>query len=144
MNAPRVQDPDYVARVRGCFDGQTLMRTIGARLTRLEPGAVDIAFAYRADLAQQNGFIHAGIVTALIDTACGLAAYTLMPADADVLSVEFKVNLLRPAAGERFLACGLVIKPGLTLMVTRGDLWALAPESSRIHVATMQATMIRR
>lgn len=140
-------DPDYAARVRACFEGQSLMRTLNAQLTRLEVGAADIAFDYRADLAQQNGFIHAGIVTALIDTACGLAAYTMMPADADVLSVEFKVNLLRPAMGERFVACGRVVKPGNTLIVTQGELraWQGADTTTAgTQVAIMQATMIRR
>jgi uncharacterized protein (TIGR00369 family) len=147
MSDFQVRDPDYAARVRGCLEAQALMRTLGASLVRLAPGAVEIAFAYRADLTQQNGFVHAGIVTALIDTACGLAAYTLMPADADVLSVEFKVNLLRPAAGDRFLATGRVVKPGQTLMVTQGDLWALPDDKNatkRSHIAMMQATMIRR
>lgn len=141
-------DPAFASRVRGCFHAQALMRTLDAHLARIAPGEVDIAFAHRIDLTQQNGFIHAGIVTALVDTACGLAALTLMPANADVLSVEFKVNLLRPAAGAHFLACGRVIKPGQTLMVTQGELWSMAqpdaPPSARAQAAMMQATMIRR
>lgn len=142
----QASDPDYAARVRGCFEGQALMTTLGAALTRLEPGAVDIGIDYRTDLTQQNGFLHAGIVTALVDTACGLAAYTLMPAGADVLSVEFKVNLLRPAAAARFLARGRVIKPGSTLVVTQGELlgWSdAAMTDTGRQVAIMQATMIR-
>ena len=144
----RVPDPAFAARVHGIFDAQALMRTLGADLLRLAPGEVDIAFDYRTEFTQQNGFLHAGIITTLIDTACGLAASTLMPPDADVLSVEFKVNLLRPAMGERFVAEGRVVKPGQTLMVTQGDLWAWPSSASadgeRIHVAMMQATMIRR
>jgi uncharacterized protein (TIGR00369 family) len=142
-----VPDPEYATRVRSCFDRQALMRTLGARLSRIEPGEVDIAFAFNDAFTQQNGFLHAGIATALVDTACGLAAYTLMPADADVLSVEFKVNLLRPAVGERFLACGRVIKPGNTLIVTQGELRAWPQADTDIDgqaIAIMQATMIRR
>lgn len=146
MSRFQIADPDYAVRVRACFDGQALMRTLGARLSRLEPGEVDIAFAFDGAFTQQNGFLHAGIATALVDTACGLAAYTLMPADADVLSVEFKVNLLRPAVGERFLACGRVIKPGSTLVVTQGELrtWPRTDtDGDGQPIAIMQATMIR-
>ena len=143
-----VPDPAFAARVRGIFDGQALMRTLGAALRHVSPGNVEIGFDFNADFTQQNGFLHAGVTASLVDTACGLAATTLMPAGADVLSVEFKVNLLRPAAGARFIASGRVIKPGNTLMVTQGDLWALplatSTDSDRVHVATMQATMIRR
>jgi uncharacterized protein (TIGR00369 family) len=142
------QDPAYEVRVRSCFEAQALMRTLGAMLTRVEPGAIDIAFEYRHEMTQQHGFLHAGIVTALIDSACGFSALSLMPAGADVLSVEFKVNLLRPAAGKHFLACGRVVKPGQTLTITQGDLWALphpdAGVSQGTHIAMMQATMIRR
>lgn len=143
-----VPDPAFAARVRDIFGSQALMRTLGATLLRVTPGIVEIGFDFNADFTQQNGFLHAGATAALVDTACGLAATTLMPAGADVLSVEFKVNLLRPAAGARFIASGRVIKPGHTLMVTHGDLWAFplaaSNDSDRVHVATMQATMIRR
>lgn len=143
-----VADPAFAARVRAIFEGQALMRTLGATLLRIAPGSVEIGFDFNAAFTQQNGFLHAGVTATLVDTACGLAASTLMPADADVLSVEFKVNLLRPAAGARFVASGRVIKPGRTLMVTHGDLWAwpltTSIDSDRVHVATMQATMIRR
>jgi uncharacterized protein (TIGR00369 family) len=144
----QAQDPAYEVRVRGCFEAQALMRTLAAVLTRVEPGTVEIAFEHRQEMTQQNGFLHAGIVTALIDSACGFAALSLMPADADVLSVEFKVNLLRPASSKHFLACGRVIKAGQTLTIAQGDLWALphadAEADARSHVAMMQATMIRR
>lgn len=145
FNAP---DPAFAGRVRAIFEGQALMRTLGATLVRIAPGIVEIGFDFNMDFTQQNGFLHAGVTASLVDTACGLAATTLMPAGADVLSVEFKVNLLRPAAGARFIASGRVIKPGFTLMVTQGDLWALplatSNDNDRVHVATMQATMIRR
>ena len=119
------------------------MSLIGASLRRVEPGAVDIALPYRRDLTQQDGFIHAGILTTIADSACGYAAYTLMPAGSEVLSVEFKVNLLRPAAGEVFVAEARVLKAGKTLTVTRGDVHALSGGETKL-VATMLATMIRR
>jgi len=143
-----VPDPAFAERVHAIFEAQALMRTLGATLLRVAPGGVEIGFDFNADFTQQNGFLHAGVTATLVDTACGMAATTLMPAGADVLSVEFKVNLLRPAAGARFVASGRVIKPGQTLMVTHGDLWAFpqatSTDSDRVHVATMQATMIRR
>lgn len=119
------------------------MSLIGASLTRVEPGAVDIVLPYRDDLTQQDGFIHAGILTTIADSACGYAAYTLMPVGSEVLSVEFKVNLLRPAAGEMFVAEARVLKAGKTLTVTRGDVHALSGGEMKL-VATMLATMIRR
>ncbi len=147
-SAFNVPDPTFLARVRAIFEAQPLMRTLGATLLRVTPGDVEIGFDFNADFTQQNGFLHAGVTATLVDTACGMAATTLMPAGADVLSVEFKVNLLRPAEGVRFIASGRVIKPGHTLMVTHGDLWAFpqatSTDTDRVHVATMQATMIRR
>ena len=137
------QDPEFASRVRESFARQRVMQHIGASLSRVEPGMVDIALPFREDLTQQNGFIHAGIVTTIADSACGYAAYTLMPAGTSVLSVEFKVNLLRPAAGESFVAEGRVIKPGNTLTVTRADVYAHTDDRPTL-VATMLATMIRR
>src|SRR4051794_11606756 len=96
------KDPDYERRVRETFAGQRLMTSIGARLTRVAPGEVEITLPYRSDLTQQHGFVHAGIVTAAVDTACGCAAFTLMPADAGVLTVEYKVNFVAPARGDEF------------------------------------------
>jgi len=134
---------DFAERVRTCFDQQPAMRLIGALLTRVDAGEVEISLPYRPDLTQQHGFVHAGIVTTLVDSACGFAALSLMPSGSDVLSVEFKLNLLRPAAGKKFRAVGTVLKPGRTLMVTRGDVWA-DQEDEQVLVATMLATMIRR
>ncbi|KFN43674.1 PaaI family thioesterase [Arenimonas oryziterrae] len=134
---------DFADRVRACFDLQPAMHLIGAELTRVDAGEVEIAMAHRDTLTQQHGFIHAGIVTTLVDSACGFAALSLMPAGSDVLSVEFKLNLLRPAAGTRFRAVGTVLKPGRTLMITRGDIFA-DQEGTSVLVATMLATMIRR
>jgi len=118
------------------------MRLIGAELSLLKPGIVEITLPYRADLAQQNGYVHAGIVTTIADSAAGYAAYSLMPAGAEVLSVEFKVNLLRPAQGKSFLARAEVIKPGRTLTVARADVFGVADSSDRALVATMLATII--
>ena len=137
------RDPDYERRVRDGFDAQALMATLGARMTRVAPGEVDVELQFRHDLTQQNGFLHAGAVTAVVDTACGFAAQTLMAPGADVLSVEFKVNLLAPAIGERFIARGRVLRSGRTLTVCTGDLHAVR-EGKEAHVATMVATMIAR
>lgn len=119
------------------------MQLIGASLERVEPGIVDIALPYREDLTQQNGYIHAGIITTVADSACGYAAYTLMPAGSGVLSVEFKMNLLRPAAGERFVAEARVMKAGGTLTVARCDVYGQVAGEAKM-IATMLATMIRR
>jgi uncharacterized protein (TIGR00369 family) len=110
-------DPDYAARVRDSFARQRVMATLGARVTRLAPGEVELELPFRADLTQQHGYLHAGIVTTLLDSACGYAAFSLMPADATVLSVEFKVNLLAPAEGELLIARGRVLRAGRTLTV---------------------------
>jgi len=118
------------------------MRLIGAELNLVEPGIVEITLPYRSDLAQQHGYLHAGIVTTVADSAAGYAAYSLMPAGAEVLSVEFKVNLLRPAQGKSFLARAEVIKPGRTLTVARADVFGVAETGDRELVATMLATII--
>ena len=118
------------------------MGLIGAELTRVEPGLVEITLPYRGDLAQQHGYLHAGIVTTIADSACGYAAYSLMPPDSEVLSVEFKVNLLRPAKGESFSAVAEVVKAGKTLTVVRADVSSVDREDQRELVATMLGTMI--
>jgi len=119
------------------------MHLIGASLTLIEPGVVEITLPYSQDLTQQNGYLHAGIVTTIADSACGYAAFTLMPEGSGVLSVEFKVNLLRPAKGDTFLARAEVIKPGRTLTVVRADVFATSGLEERKLVATMQGTMMR-
>ena len=117
------------------------MELIGASLSLVEPGVVEITLPYRRDLTQQHGYLHAGIVTTIADSACGYAAFTLMPAGSEVLSVEFKVNLLRPAKGEEFMTRAEVIKAGRTLTVVRADVFALS-ENDRTLVATMLGTMM--
>jgi uncharacterized protein (TIGR00369 family) len=139
MTTYEASNPAFAEEIRQSFAKQTIMDLIGASLTRVEPGVVEITLPYRADLTQQHGYVHAGIVTAIADTACGYAAYSLMPVESDVLAVEFKVNLLRPAKGELFVARAEVIKPGKTLTVVRADVVT----ESRSLIATMQGTMMR-
>jgi uncharacterized protein (TIGR00369 family) len=119
------KDPGFEARVRASFGRQGIMTLIGARMTRVEPGLVEIELPYRADLTQQHGFIHAGITGTIADSAGGYAAYSLMPADASVLTTEFKINLLAPADGEFLRARGRVVKPGRTLTVCDVDVFAI-------------------
>jgi uncharacterized protein (TIGR00369 family) len=142
VNNFTVQNPDFASEVRASFGQQTFMTLLGATLERVELGEVDIALPYREDLLQQHRYLHGGAITTVGDTACGYAAYTLMPIGVTVLSVEFKVNLLAPAEGDRFLAEGRVIRAGRTLTVCSGDVYGFR-DTVRKHVATMQATMIQ-
>jgi uncharacterized protein (TIGR00369 family) len=130
--------------VRDSLGRQSFMTLIGAEATSIEPGRVVIELPYRADLCQQNGFVHAGAITSIADSACGYAALTLMPGDSDVLSVEFKVNLLAPARGDRFRATAQVVRSGRTLSVVQAEVVAIAEGLPDTPVALMQATMIRR
>jgi len=138
----QASNPEFEMQARASFAKQTAMTSLGAELTRVEPGVVEISIPYSADLTQQNGFMHAGIITTIADTACGYAAYTLMPTNSDVLSVEFKMNLLRPATGSKFAAVAEVLKPGRTLTVVRADVFATDEDDGRNLIATMLATMI--
>jgi uncharacterized protein (TIGR00369 family) len=135
------QDPNFEARVRASFACLPLMRTIGAILTAVSPGNVEIQLPFRDDLTQHHGFMAAAIVTAIVDTACGYAAGSLMPANATVLTVEYKVNFVSPAQGERMIARGRVIKPGGILTVCAGDAYALIDGEEKT-IATMLATMM--
>src|SRR4029078_638460 len=139
MHNPR--NPTFAEEIAQSFKQQTIMTLIGAELTRVEPGMIEITLPYRADLAQQHGYLHAGIVTTIADSACGYAAYSLMPPNSEVLSVEFKVNLLRPAKGETFSAVAEVVKAGKTLTVVRADVFGIEEERRNL-VATMLGTMI--
>ena len=136
-----LRNPAFTEEIRQSFARQTMMDSIGAQLSRVEPGGVEITLPYRADLAQQHGYLHAGIVTTIADTACGYAAYSLMPSGSEVLSVEFKVNLLRPAKAETFVAVAEVVKAGKTLTVVRADVFGINSDKREL-VATMLATMI--
>jgi uncharacterized protein (TIGR00369 family) len=134
-------DPGFEARVRDSFAQQALMRTLGAELVAVRAGEVEIALPFRSELTQQHGYVHAAAITAIADSACGYAALTLMRAGSEVLSVEFKVNLLAPAAGQRFVAHARVLRPGRTLTVCTAEVRARDSGSEKL-IAAMQATMI--
>lgn len=134
-------DPDFETRVRENFARQKLMTTIRANLAEVAPGKVIIEMPFNENFTQQHNFVHAGIITAIVDSACGYAAFTLMPLDAEVLSVEYKVNFLLPAVGEKFIARGQVIKTGRTITVCDGSVAAINEGKEKI-VAMMLATMI--
>lgn len=135
-------DPDWQVRVRDSFGRQGLMAHLGATLVGLEPGRVAIALPWRTELTQQNGYFHAGATAAVADSAGGYAGYTLFPAGTEVLTVEFKINLLAPARGEQLVAVGEVIKLGRTLTVCDLKVEAEA-DGRRILVATGQQTLMR-
>jgi uncharacterized protein (TIGR00369 family) len=144
MDTPQFQprDPAFESRVRASFARQAAMTTIGATLASVAPGRVTIELPYSPALTQQHGFIHAGIIAAALDSACGYAGSTLMPADAGVLTIEFKINLLAPAQGLLFRLCGEVIKPGRTVTVAEGRAWAVDAQGQEKLVATMGATLM--
>jgi uncharacterized protein (TIGR00369 family) len=135
------QDPHYAERVRASFGRQGAMTTIGAQLVCVEPGAVTIELPWAAGLTQQHGFLHAGIVAAALDSACGYAGSSLMPADAGVLTIEYKINLLAPAQGQRFRMSGQVLKPGRTISVSEGRAFAIDNGREKL-IATMTATLM--
>lgn len=128
-------------RVRESFQRQKVMQTLGMALLEVKAGECIIGFSYREDLTQQNGFIHAGVIATALDSACGYAAFSMMPEDADVLSIEFKTNLMRPARGERFEARARVIKPGRTVFFTEASLFAVTGQEEKL-VASMAGTMM--
>lgn len=134
-------DPEYAARVKSSFDRQGAMRLIGARITDLGPGYCAIELPFRHDLTQQHGYIHAGIVSTIADSAGGYAGFTLFPSDSSVLTVEYKLNLLAPASGERLIAEAEVVKPGRTLAITRGEVYA-ETAGRRTLCAVMQQTLM--
>ena len=135
------RDPDFEAKVRESFGKQTAMQTLGAVINRVAPGEVEIEMPYRADLAQQHGFIHGGIVTAIVDSACGYAAFSLSAPETAVLTVEYKVNFVAPAKGNLLLARGEVVRPGATITVCKGDVLAYDDGEEKL-VASMLTTMM--
>ncbi|HEX5092768.1 MAG TPA: PaaI family thioesterase [Burkholderiales bacterium] len=140
MNAPpkfQPQDPGFAVRIRASFARQKAMDLIGARLTVVEPGYTEIALGYRPELTQQRAYLHGGILGMIADSACGYAAYSLMPASASLVTVEYKINILAPAKGD-VVARGQVIRPGRSLTVTRGEVFA----ADGTHVASMQQTLM--
>ena len=136
------QDPDYSARVRSSFGRQQVMKTLGIEIARLAPGEIELVMTYKPDYTQQHGFMHAGIITTALDSACGYAAFSLMPADAEVLTVEFKTNLLAPANGERFVFRSQVVKPGRTLTICDARAFSLGDSTEEKLVATMTGTLM--
>jgi uncharacterized protein (TIGR00369 family) len=143
MPGPRFEpkDPDFAARVRTSFDRQGAMKTIGATLVGVEAGLVVIELPWAQPLTQQHGFLHAGMVATALDSACGYAGSSLMPADAAVLTIEYKINLLAPAQGQRFRMEGLVIKPGRTITVAEGKAFAIDQGKEKL-IATMGCTLM--
>ena len=134
-------NPDFESRVRDSFARQAAMQLIGARLTTVEPGRCVIELRVRDDLTQQHGFVHGGVVGMIADSAGGYAGFTLMPADASVLTVEYKINMLAPASGDLLVATGEILKPGRTLSVARADVMAIRGDRKTL-VATMQQTLM--
>ncbi|MEP6922071.1 MAG: PaaI family thioesterase [bacterium] len=139
MDAPP-PNSSFIDDVRHSFAAQAVMGLLGAELGLVEPGVVEISLPYRKDLTQQDGYLHAGIITTIADSAAGYAAFSLMPAGSSVLSVEFKINLLRPAQGARFVARAEVMKPGKTLTIVRADVFGLKG-NDRTLVASLLGTM---
>jgi uncharacterized protein (TIGR00369 family) len=144
MNAPlrpEPPDPRYAERCRASFARQQAMALIGARMASIEPGRCEIELPFRADLTQQKGYLHGGIVGMIADTACGYAAYSLMPASASLVTVEYKINILAPGRGERLLARADVIRSGRTLSITRGEVYA-EQGGAQTLCAVMQRTLM--
>jgi len=135
------KDKNFEARVRNSFARQTAMATLGIEITGLKAGEVELKMPYAAAYAQQHGFIHAGIITTALDSACGYAAFSLMPEDAAVLTVEFKTNLIAPARGDHFLFRARVLKPGRTITVCEAQAFAVEGGREKL-VATMTGTLM--
>ena len=135
------KNPDFRADATATFAAQPAMRTLGIALSRLEPGEVELSMAYSPAFTQQHGFVHAGIITAGLDNACGIAAFTLMPKGAGILTVEFKTNLLAPARGTQFMFRASVVKPGRTLTFCEARAFAL-DKGVETLIATMSGTLM--
>ena len=143
FNMPRFEprDPEFEAKVRSSFANQTAMQTLGAVMGKVEPGQVEIELPFQADLTQQHGFIHGGIVTSILDSACWYAAFSLIAPDSAVLTVEYKVNFMAPAKGERLVSRGQVLRPGASITVCKGDVVAYDGGEEKL-VTTMLMTMM--
>jgi len=137
-----IRNEAYESVVRSSFAAQGLMQHLGAELSRVEPGAVEITVRHRPELTQQHGYFHAGVTTSIADSACGYSALTLMGPGSEVLSVEFKINLFAPGRGEELVARARVIRSGRTITVCQGDVFAVA-DGTEVHCATMVATLMR-
>jgi uncharacterized protein (TIGR00369 family) len=135
------KNPDFDARVRDSFSRQPFMAYIGASIEVVEPGYVEVHLRYSKDLTQQHGFIHGGVLATIADNAAGYAAFTLMAADASVLTVEYKLNILRPGQGEKMVAKAKVIKPGRNLTIVDSDVYALRDNEEVMCVTSIQTLM---
>jgi uncharacterized protein (TIGR00369 family) len=135
------RDPDFERRVRSSFARQQLMRFIGAEISSLSPGRCEIRLPYREELSQQHGYFHGGVIGMVADSAGGYAAYTLMPADSSVLTVEYKMNLLAPGDGDLLVADGHVLKAGRNLVISRAEVYVFKG-GREAHCATMQQTLM--
>lgn len=135
------RDPDFESRVRESFARQQVMQMIGAKIVELDAGRVRLEMPFSDKLTQQHGFIHGGMLATALDSACGFAALSLMPASTAVLTIEYKVNLLAPADGSVFDFVGTVIKPGRTIMVSEGRAYAIRDDRAKL-VATMSSTVM--
>ena len=139
--SPSLQtEPGFEQRVRDSFDRQPAMTLIGAQLLRVVPGEVEIVLPYRPEITQQHGFVHAGMIGAALDSACGYAALTVMPEGTGILTIEYKLNCLAPGVGERIRLIGRVRKPGRTILLVEGEALAVSADGSEKLVATMTAT----
>jgi uncharacterized protein (TIGR00369 family) len=145
MNAPAArfqpQDPGFAGRCRASFARQQAMLLIGGTIGALEAGLCEVVLPFREDLTQQKGFVHGGIIGMIADSACGYAAFSLMPADCSLVTVEYKINILAPAVGERLVARGEVVRPGRTLTVARAEVYA-EKDGRSVHCASMQQTLM--
>ena len=136
------RDLDYAARVRESFARQGYMALLGVEFVRLEPGFCELHLPWREDLLQQHGFFHGGAIASLLDSAAGYAAFSMMPAEVAILTVEYKLNFVAPGAGERIVARGEVLKPGRTLTVVRADAFAVAGGTDKLCCASQQTLMM--
>ena len=141
MTSKFTVDDNYKIKVVESFQRQEVMKTLNASILDIRPGEIELEFPHQQKLTQQHGFIHAGIISTVLDSACGYAAFSLMPEDAAVLTIEFKINLLSPAKGHRFKAIGKVKKPGKNITVTEGELFAYSENGEKL-VATMVGTIM--
>ncbi len=141
MSEFQPQNPDFAARVRDSFARQPFMRHVGAVLEIVEPGYCEIHMPYRPELTQQHGYVHGGALATIADSAAGYAAFSLMAAESSVLTVEYKLNLLRPGDGELFIAKGTVVKPGRSLTVVNGDVFAVKDGRELMCLTSIQTLM---
>ena len=142
MDGFTAPDPDFERRVRQSFALQPAMETLGGTMERVEPGLVEIRMPFSERLTQHNGYIHAGILSTILDSACGYAAFTLAPAGTNVLTVEYKANFMAPGRGEVFVATGRVLKAGRTLIVSQGEVTAHRAGADPVQLVAMLATII--